>query len=923
MKIDGRAVATGICIIMILSSFGMITSTGQTDDEMLILRIAMQDDIKTMNPLVASDVWTHNVIDYLYDTPIKVDHETDEIVPYIAVGSACSSTELDNVDWSDCTIGDFDYSPSSTWNTSSAKEAIIFYDFETVRWHDLTRMNIRDVLFSYHVQAQLPDKVGDIKCLMDDGGGEDSNYSDTHFLHIYPVWESQDGLRAALKFQLQTPLYGFFSNTLSVMLLPYHIWGTTASGQPHDDMKIWLDSGYFPDYYKAWDRAVALAWDNPTAIGSGPFMFDSWTTGVFIKTVTFRQHFYREEYAYDDPEDPIARQPEIEAIVYRIFKTAEQSVLALKNNDIDYIAWSIPPTFVQEIMNEPDLGVIQSAERGFFYLGYNMRPNRSFGYNEDGEDVGKPLRQAIAHCINKQMIVQRILQNFGLPGDGPISNVSKWYNDTLPQFDFDPAKAKEILADAGYKLEDGSEGQEAIDKAGDGNWWVNPDGTPIGSSEGGKIKILTPPADYDPVVAGRGLIIASQMRRIGLNADSIAMDYVTIAEYVEKRDFDMYLHNWEIDSEPFDFMYHFFHSDTAQAGQNYPGYSNESYDKIIDLARETADEEVRLKCIQDAQASIAYDRPYDVLYFRTNIEAYRSDRFTGWVAGDSGSIYNLDSIYNLKPPSDKWLNARFVNTVSAIESNGTADVEVLVTGLEIAADGTITREPVKDAYVELDVTSGTLAAYEGYTDSTGKFRTVFTAPYTPPTDEFIKNGSHVLIEIKSAELDVYDPASSRVTLVTVYPESVPFISVTMEADPDVIEDRGPSGVPGMTAVVVSVFDHHDNPMANASVVVQTDPKGPEISPETLETDSGGKASFTFQSVNLVEDKEYVVSVIAFKSGYKNGTQSISIVVVNPVYVPVEPPMPGPSVTDIMVALGLIVIIVVAVSAIIFWKRLKP
>ncbi len=880
------ALAVTFVFVMILSSFPIAVAAPEgtrQEDDTYVLRIAMQDDLKTLNPLVAGDVWTWNVIGYLYEGPLNSDPDTDELIPYIAVGSANGTGKGadDAWGWDDLNQGVFGFTPEDDWNPqmTGIAETTIFYDFTGVTWHDGTQMTIRDVLFAYHVQSQLPDWVSSVKCLMDKGGEAGSNFTDTGYLNIQKVYESDDNLQAALRFELQTPFADFFRNTLSAFLIPYHIWGTTISGQAVDDTMIFSDNGFSPDHAKAWDKDVALAWDNPNPVGSGAFKYHSWNVGVSSKIETFRDHFYKEGWNPEYDPNGNARQPTIEAMVFKIYKTAEQAVLALRNNDVDYIAWSIPPTFVQEIMNEPDLGVKQSAEKGFFYLAYNMRLP-SFGYNEQGEDIALPFRKAVAHCIDKQTIVQRLLQNFGIPGDGPVSSISTWYNDTIPKYAFDPAEAKNILARAGYKLEDGSTGDDAIAKAGPGNWWVNPDGSLIGSAEGGKIKILTPPADYDPIRAQAGLMIAKQMKDIGINADSVAMDFGTIVERINTRSFDMYILGWRIGSDPTDFLYAFFHSSTAEAGQNYPGYQNSSFDAIIDEARETGDEDARLSLILDAQAAIAYDLPYDVLYFRTNIEAYRADRFTGWVTGSSGSIYNWRSILELRPPSNQWLNARFVNTVSAIESNATADVEILVTGITKDSNGVLSREPVKNAFVELAVTNGTLSVMNGTTNSAGKLITSFTAPYVPPTEEFIKNGSGILIEIQSAELEGYDIAPNKLTLMTAYPEGVDFLAVQMDADPDVIDDKDATGTPGLTSVVVTVTDQSGNPVSGANVVIQVDPKEPAVSPDIATTDSDGRATFSFTAKDIDEDKEYTVSVIAFKEGYKNGTQSMPINVIN-------------------------------------------
>ncbi|MCK5037561.1 MAG: PKD domain-containing protein [Thermoplasmata archaeon] len=619
------------------------------------LRIAMQSDMMTTNPLIAGDDWTWMVLERIYDAPMRANTDTDELMPYIAVGSANVSGIGGDATWGwdDLDIGAFGMTPQADWNlTSGIAEATIFYDFTGVTWHDDTQMTIHDVMFSYHVQAQLPGWVSGIKCLMDKGGEAGSNFSDTHYLHIEKVYESGDHLQAALRFELQVQYADFFKDTLAVFLLPYHIWGNTISGQAVDDIMIWSDPGYTKDHAKAWDSAAALFWDNLIPIGSNAFEFDHWDKDLIVKVNTWRDHFYKEGWtpAYDPMG--MAYQPNIDSITFKVYKTSEQAVLALKNDNVDLIGWSIPPTYAPFIENEPDLAIKQSIQNGFNYLAYNMRDDkRSFGYDAGGVDIGKPFRKAVAHCIDKQTIVHSLLQDYGIAGDGPISPISIWYNNTIPKYAFDPTEAKNILANAGYRLEDGSTGATAIANAGPGNWWVNPDGSFIGNAADGVIEILTTPADYDPVRAHSCLMIVSQLQDIGINAESITMDIGSLVNRIDQRDFDMYILGWAISTEPPEYLYDFFHSANAAAGLNYPGYSNVSFDADIDLARSTGDENERFQAIGDAHASIAYDLPYDVLYYRTNIEAYRSDSFTGWMVGPSGSIFNDGSIWNIKQPS--------------------------------------------------------------------------------------------------------------------------------------------------------------------------------------------------------------------------------------------------------------------------------
>ncbi len=219
--------------------------------------------------------------------------------------------------------------------------------------------------------------------------------------------------------------------------------------------------------------------------------------------------------------------------------------------------------------------------------------------------------------------------------------------------------------------------------------------------------------------------------------------------------------------------------------------------------------------------------------------------------------------------------------------------------------------------MELGVTNGSLAVYNGTTDSTGKFRTTFTAPYVPPTDIFIKNGSGIFIEIKSAILDKYDDAPGKLTLLTAYPEGVKFLAVQMVADPDVIDDKDAVGTPGQTSIVVTVTDQGNNPAGDAEVVIQVDPKDPDISPATTTTDQDGKATFILKAADLEEDREYSISVIALKDGYKNGTQSMFINVID--FEPPPPPGDDPVPYAWIAVAGFAIVVVAAVV----FKRLRP
>jgi hypothetical protein len=362
------------------------------------------------------------------------------------------------------------------------------------------------------------------------------------------------------------------------------------------------------------------------------------------------------------------------------------------------------------------------------------------------------------------------------------------------------------------------------------------------------------------------------------------MDFGSIVDRIDQREFEMYILGWRIGSDPTDFLHAFFHSSTAAAGQNYPGYQNQSFDAIMDHARQTGDEDERKKDIYNAQAAIAFDLPYDVLYYRTNIEAYRSDRFTGWVVGSAGSIYNWQSIMNIRQPSPYKLNAQFVDQPSALESNQTVQVSVIVKDQD--------RYPVSGAQVKLNISMGALDREIDNTTGSGKITITLRAPYVEPTTDNIANGTQILLQIKEATYTAangteYDPAPSRIALITVYPEGAKFLSVKMSTESDVIDpDVNPDGSFGFTIVNVFVEDQDGSPASGVTVYAEVSPAVPALTPMSAITDTNGMATFTLTSTDLPDNdgstEEFLIIAKAVSSDttVQDGTQNLHLFIVD-------------------------------------------
>ncbi|MEE9223833.1 MAG: ABC transporter substrate-binding protein, partial [Thermoplasmata archaeon] len=600
-----------IVLAIVLGGFTVVMPDSVLAQGDPILRIGAQGEPLTRNILAANDVWTHNVLNPVYDSVTKIDSETEDVRPYILLGTDANGDGV----FQDTEYGKFTSIPGKPL------EVTAFYDFNGVLFHDGYQTTVEDLLFSYHVDAKNPKNI-DLDVLKDRNNLPGSNYSIIRWLHLNELkgfdpldfvndlgdWDirtkdySDPGyntsLRAAVHFNQQAPYWDFYRSTLSRRVLPSYLWEGTGciyeedtstfkcgihknnDGSAMDSFGVAYDpvtgNGVPESDGRKFDFVLAQSWDLPdeNVIGTGPFTFDSWLPGQFSTLSRNDEYYVGESYLH---------LPYIEGMLFKVFNTTQTAVFALRSGDIDYIAWSIPPAFVPELMDDPHIGIVSTMPEGFTYLTYNMR-GEPFGYqggDPRNPDVGKNFRQAVAHLIDKKTIVTSLLQNYGIVGDGPVSPVlSKWYNSSLPLFQYDPMAADALL--------------DTYDP-----WDSSTDGPCTGANPGkcrtfpvignSAIEVITPNADYDPIRAAAGTMLSQAMNDVGINTRSRPMGMAELETKIENRDFQMALLNQRISREPPEYLHSLFYSRNAAQGDNSPGYQSDEFDQLSLMARQELD----------------------------------------------------------------------------------------------------------------------------------------------------------------------------------------------------------------------------------------------------------------------------------------------------------------------------------------------
>jgi len=205
------------------------------------------------------------------------------------------------------------------------------------------------------------------------------------------------------------------------------------------------------------DSAMGLESKPEDIVGTGPFMFDKFETGVSV-TLKRNPLYWRKDAA----GDPF---PYLDGITWQIVQNLDAIMLKFKEGETD----------VYYPMRGQDYPILKPLEKSGKFKVYAQGPNFGssfvvFNQNPGKDKNGKPFipahkrtwfsktqfRQAVAHAIDKQGIIDTALNGLGYHQNGPMTKrAGRFYNDKINRYEHAPAKSKALLAEIGLTDRDG------------------------------------------------------------------------------------------------------------------------------------------------------------------------------------------------------------------------------------------------------------------------------------------------------------------------------------------------------------------------------------------------------------------------------------------------------------------------------------
>lgn len=314
-------------------------------------------------------------------------------------------------------------------------------------------------------------------------------------------------------------------------------------------IKLKETSGNFL-YYLGWGDAVIVApesADTDTAhpIGTGPFKFKSWTRGDRVELVKNPDYWQKDRVRLD-------------SVTFRFIGDAQAQVAALKAGDVDAIPNMSAPELFAEFQKDPRFTAIAGNTEGETVAGMN---NARKPFDDPR------VRRALMHAVDRKALIEGAYSGFGQPIGSFFSPNHPAFVDMTNVIPYDPAKAKALLAEAGY-----------------GN--------------GLSITIKTPQMAY----ASRSAELLSAMfAEVGVELKIVPTEFPAkwIEEVFKNKDYDMTIVSH---TEPLDI-------DIFARDNYYFNYKNDRFKALMADISRTTDEKARFAKYAEAQKILAEDVP--------------------------------------------------------------------------------------------------------------------------------------------------------------------------------------------------------------------------------------------------------------------------------------------------------------------------
>ena len=327
----------------------------------------------------------------------------------------------------------------------------------------------------------------------------------------------------------------------------------------------------------SWGDAVIVAPESiegikQTPIGTGAFKFSEWVQGDRI-TLEKNPEYWGEPAA-------------LERATFKFISDPTAAFAAMMAEDIDAFSGFPAPENLPQFDADPRFQVPVGSTEGETILSTN---------NLQPPFDNVKVRQALAHAIDRQAIINGAMFGYGTPIGTHFAPHNPAYVDLTDQSAFDPDKARALLAEAGF-------------------------------ADGFETTLHLPPPSY---ARRGGEIIAAQLAEVGITAEIINVEWAQWLETVFRgKNFGLTIVSH---TEPMDIGIY-------ARPEYYFQYDNPAFQELMTTLNTTTDPEMRVSLMQDAQRMIADDYVNGYLFQFAALGVAKADLQGMWVNAPTQAV---------------------------------------------------------------------------------------------------------------------------------------------------------------------------------------------------------------------------------------------------------------------------------------------
>ncbi|HYE50909.1 MAG TPA: ABC transporter substrate-binding protein [Azospirillaceae bacterium] len=294
-------------------------------------------------------------------------------------------------------------------------------------------------------------------------------------------------------------------------------------------------------------------------IGTGPYELVRYQKDAVIRYRAF-EHYW-------------AGKPPTETMVFAITPDAAVRYAKLKAGECHLMPYPNPPDLAV-MKKDRDINLLSQEGLNIGYLTMNV-------LKKPFDD--KRVRQAVNHAIDKRAILDNVFQGSGAMAVNPIPPTLWSYNRGVKDYEYDPEKAKRLLAEAGYP-----NGFET-------DLWAMPVQRP-----------------YNPNARRMAEMMQADLAKVGIRANIVSYEWGEYRKRLYNGDHMMALFGWTGDNgDPDNFLYTLLGCEGARpGGNNLSKWCHQPYEELVQKAKRVTDRRERARLYEEAQAIFKEEAPW-------------------------------------------------------------------------------------------------------------------------------------------------------------------------------------------------------------------------------------------------------------------------------------------------------------------------